>query len=234
MIAEALARRLHDRAGHGLRQRLVRIFVLARPFEHVAAGDLLAAQVAGLAGDAAELLEVVVVGLELVIADREILDRHLGRNGVPAVALVQMAAQIVVGRHQPPRRAVPVRARAAERRCRAGTSRAAASAAPSPRANAAASAVSICGVLEQLLAHRVFQIVAHAREREVLARRALGAALEADDVEARLGQFARHDAAGPADADHDRIDFLENGRHVASPYEKSAIDCGGLSYFLPR
>ena len=63
-------------------QRLVRIFVLARAFEDVAAVDLLAAQIAGLAGNAAQLLEPVVVRLELVIGYRKVLDRHLGRNGV--------------------------------------------------------------------------------------------------------------------------------------------------------
>jgi hypothetical protein len=108
VVADALAGRLHDRAGHGLCQRLVRIFVLARPFEHVAAGNLLAAQVARLAGDAADLFEVIVIRFELVIADREILDCHFGGNGVLAVAHLEVAAQIVVGRHEPPCRAVPV------------------------------------------------------------------------------------------------------------------------------
>src|SRR5580704_3248740 len=69
------------------------------------------------------------------------------------------------------------------------------------------------GVLEQLVPVHVFELVAHARQREVLARRALGATLEPDHVEAGLGQFARQDAAGPADADHDRIDLFQERCH---------------------
>ena len=65
-------------------------------------------------------------------------------------------------------------------------------------------------VLEQLLADRIFEVVAHARQREVLARRAVGAALEADHLEAGLGELAGENAAGESDADADRIDFLEN------------------------
>src|SRR5262245_16855349 len=93
VIAEAPARRLHGGTGHALGQRLVGIFVLARPFEHIAAVDDLAAQVAGLAGNAGELFEAIVVRLELVVADRIIRDRQLRRNGVAAVALGDVAAQ---------------------------------------------------------------------------------------------------------------------------------------------
>ena len=53
---------------------------------------------AGLAGNAAQFLEPVVVGLELVIGDRVVLDGHLGRNRIAAVAILEMAPQIVVGR----------------------------------------------------------------------------------------------------------------------------------------
>jgi hypothetical protein len=67
VIAQILRRLLHQRTGHGLRQRLVRVLVLARALEHVAARDDLTAQIAGFAGNAAQLLEPVVMGLELVI-----------------------------------------------------------------------------------------------------------------------------------------------------------------------
>src|SRR5262249_3070943 len=63
---------LHDGAGHAHGQRFVGILVLARPLEHVAAIDLLAAQIAGLAGHAEQLLEAIVVGLKLVVGDRKI------------------------------------------------------------------------------------------------------------------------------------------------------------------
>ena len=61
VIAQLLCGLLHQRGPHGLRERLVGIFVLPRPLEHVAAFDDLSAQVAGLAGNAAQLLEPVVV-----------------------------------------------------------------------------------------------------------------------------------------------------------------------------
>jgi hypothetical protein len=73
VIAEFARRLLHDRAGHAHRQRLVGIFVLPRPFEHIAAVDLPAAQIAGLPGHPEQLFEAVVIGFELVIGDRKIL-----------------------------------------------------------------------------------------------------------------------------------------------------------------
>ena len=114
MVAEASRRLVHDGSGHALGQRRIWILVLSRPFEHVAAVDFFAAQIAGLAGDAAQLLELVVIRLELVIGDGQVLDRHLGGNGVLAVALSEMDAQLVIGRQPPPGHAVPVRAGAAE------------------------------------------------------------------------------------------------------------------------
>ena len=163
MIAEALRRRLHDRAGHALRQRLVGIFVLARALEHVAARDLLAAQVAGLAGHAAQLLEAVVVRLELVVGDREILDRHLGRNGVLAVALGRDGCA-ACGRLGRSRQVTPFQCAPAPPTPGAGQERAE----PADRQRRLRRRMAQrhglhLGVLEQLLAHRVFEIVAHAR-----------------------------------------------------------------------
>src|SRR5262249_11545739 len=100
--------------GHAQGERLVRIIVLPRPFEYVAAIDLLAAQIAGLAGHAEQLLEAVVIGLELVVGDREVLDRHLGGNGGLAVTASEMSARVVIGRQEAPGDAVPVRAGTAD------------------------------------------------------------------------------------------------------------------------
>ena len=220
VVAEVLARLFHDRAGHGLRQRLVRIFVGARPLEHVAARNLRAAQVAGLAGDAADLLEVIVIRLEFVVADGEILDRHLGGNGVAAVTLAEMRLQFVVRRQDPPRQAVPVRARAAKPG--AGQERAE----PSDRQRRFRRRMPegnrlLLRILEQLLAHGIFEIVAHVRQREVLGGHPLGAAFETNNSKSGLGEFAGHDAAGPTDTDHHRIDFLEHGCHDAAPLTRS-------------
>src|SRR5262245_8116134 len=100
MIAEPRCRLGEQRARLGGDQRLVGIFAAARPLERIAALDAPAAQVAGLAGDSAQLLESVVAGLELREADAVILDRHLFRDGVAAVALRQVAAQLMVARQE--------------------------------------------------------------------------------------------------------------------------------------
>jgi hypothetical protein len=73
----------------------------------------LAAQIAGLAGHAEQLFEPVVIGLQFRVGDRKILDGHFRRNGGLAIAVLQMAAQVVIGRQDPPGVAVPVRAGAA-------------------------------------------------------------------------------------------------------------------------
>ncbi len=212
VIAKALAGDLHGGAGHALAQRLVGIFVLARTFENIAAFHDLATQIAGLAGDAAELLETIVGRLELVVTDGKVRDRHLLRDRVLAVALREVAAQRMIGGQQPPGQPVPVRAGAAE----PGSGQ--------ERAEPPYRQCSLIGrmaqrhrlhgrVLEQLLAHGIFEIVAHRRQREVLARHAPGATLEPHHLEARLGELACQDRAGPADADHHRIGFLEHRGH---------------------
>src|SRR4051812_6422730 len=94
------------------------------------------------------------------------------------------------------------------------------------------------GVLEQLLAHRIFQIVADIRDRKIIPRGPVRAALKPHDLEAGFGQFSRENAAGESNADADRIDLLEHRGHgrlpsrKLCPQEKSAMECGGLSYFL--
>ena len=163
-----------------------------------------------------ELLEAVVVRLQLVVADREILDRHFLGDGVLAVALREMAAQQVVGRLQPPGSAVPVLAGAAEPGARQERAE------PPERQRRLGRRVAQrhrlgLGVLEQLLPHRIFEVVAHRGDGEILARRAHGAALEAHDGEPGLGELARQDRAGPAHPDHHRVDFLEHRGHSVLP-----------------
>ena len=76
----------------------------------------------------------------------------------------------------------------------------------------------------------ILHLVADAGEGEVLAGRAVLAALEAHHLQAGLGELARDDRAGPAHADHHRIDFFQSRDHDSvPPYEKSAIDCGAAT-----
>ncbi len=212
MIAKLLGGLLHDRRGHGLGERLVGIFVLARAFEDVAAFDFLAAQVAGLAGDAGEALEPVVVGLKLVVGDREVLDRHVRRDRVLAVAVFQVRAQIVIARQQPPGDAVPVRARAAHAGARQERAETADWQRCFGRRMAQRHRLHL-RVLKQLLTDGVFQVVADRRQREILVRRAVRTALEANNFQPGLGELARENAARKANPDRDRIHFLEHGGH---------------------
>jgi hypothetical protein len=68
-------------------------------------------------------------------------------------------------------------------------------------------------VLHQRVAHRVFQLVANQRNREVRVGRAHAAALERDHVHARLAQFLRENAAGPSEADDDDVNFFQACGH---------------------
>src|SRR6185312_9707993 len=78
----------------------------------------LPAQVAGLAGDAEQLLESFVVRLQLLIGDAPILNRHIGRQRGRAVALDQARAQLWVVFGPAETLAVPVIAGSADARAR--------------------------------------------------------------------------------------------------------------------
>jgi hypothetical protein len=68
-------------------------------------------------------------------------------------------------------------------------------------------------ILDQLQPIGIAQLVTNRGQREVLPWRKIFATLQADDGETRLGEFARQDAAGPAHADHDRVDFFQSRCH---------------------
>src|SRR5260370_13918749 len=57
---------------------------------------------------------MVVMGLKVVIGYAPVLDRHVLRNGISAIARGQMAAQHEFARNEAPGHAVPMRAGAAE------------------------------------------------------------------------------------------------------------------------
>ncbi len=87
MIPDALAGVGEDQSAGRRFEGLARIFIAARPFENIAAVDLLALQVSGLAGHAAQFVKAVVIGFELVIGDGPVLDRHIGGNDLRAITL---------------------------------------------------------------------------------------------------------------------------------------------------
>src|SRR5436853_941288 len=91
----------------------LRIFVLSWPFEGVATGLDLSTQIASLASDPEQPLKQVVIGLHLSVRDAPILDRHVGRDCLPAVPTLETRPQgrIVFG--PAPRLSVPMVCRAA-------------------------------------------------------------------------------------------------------------------------
>src|SRR6185437_2600002 len=101
-LVTELLRRLGEQGwsiGHV--QRRVGIVAAARALERIAAGLLLPFQIAGLAGDAAEILEAIVVRLQLVVGYAPILDRHVVVRQL-AVALNVVAAGEEVTRQETP------------------------------------------------------------------------------------------------------------------------------------
>jgi hypothetical protein len=131
-----------------------------------------------------------------------------------------MSPQIVVRRQQPPCQTVPVRACAAKPRARQERAE------PADRQRYLRRRMPerdglFLRILKKLLARRIFEIVANVRQCEVFAWHALGASLKADHVKSGLGEFTGHDAAGPTDADHHRINFLQNGCHARLPFTRN-------------
>jgi hypothetical protein len=70
------------------------------------------------------------------------------------------------------------------------------------------------GVLHEIVAHHIAQLVTDVGYRIVFVGRAHRTALERDHLQPGLGQFLREDAAGPAQPDDDGVDFLQFGCHV--------------------
>src|SRR6185312_909829 len=75
-------------------ERRQRICASSRSLERVAAGLYLALEVASLSGNSAEILELVVVGLKLLVGDAPVLNRHVGRNKVLAVTRFGVTANL--------------------------------------------------------------------------------------------------------------------------------------------
>ena len=200
MIPELLAGRVEVDADLVELERRQRVVALPRRLEDVAAGDLLALQIAGLARHADLILDTLVVGLELGVAQRPVDDRGIFRDCSLAVALdgVRAHPEIVVVEapgdrtvvHGAAAGLVAIALRRDRGRARFGVR------APGDR-----------------LALDVRAQVHALKEAElVLGREVLGCkprpAFEPDDLEACSGEFDGEDAAGCADADDGDICFL--------------------------
>src|SRR5580765_1116635 len=97
----------------GLLLRRIGVRSRTRSLEGIAAVLDLALKVSGRATGAAEVLEPVVVRLEFLVSDAPVLDGHVGRQKLRAVALQQVRAQHEVRRQESPGLRVPVHATAA-------------------------------------------------------------------------------------------------------------------------
>ena len=201
-MAELLRGSRKNRAGLIHLQRRQRIFALARRFERIAAGNFLALQVAGLAGDAELVFGAVVERLEVGIAERPIGERGILRDDGRPVALDGLRAGAEIVLVQAPRERAVVHGAAARLvavvlvRGRVG-----ARSCIGPPGDGRALDVGA-----QVLALEVAQLV----ELEVRGLEAR-AALEPDHLHAGLAELGRQHAAGGAHADDDHISLF--GRH---------------------
>src|SRR3954470_12914958 len=75
-------------------------------------------------------------------------------------------------------------------------------------------------ILDQFQSSCVAEFIADCGHDEMLAWLDVAPTFEPDHVESCLGKLSCHDAAGPAHADHDRIDFLQACDHFSLPSRK--------------
>src|SRR5262249_40881269 len=94
--------------------RRIGVRTRARTLERIAALLDRPAQIAGLPASAAEIFERVVVGLEVVVGDAPILNRHVFRQEGGAVTLREVRAQDEIARQEAPGLRIPVHAAAAD------------------------------------------------------------------------------------------------------------------------
>ena len=214
MEAEFACRLFEQHRAVGRSERRQREFVGTPALERIAAGLDVAAQVAGLAGSAADLFELIEMRFQLVVGHAEVLEVHAFGDELLAVPLFVGAAQTQIGRQRAPVVAVPVHARAAD-------------AVAEQERTVLAVWHSQIGwrvtdgdrllrqILEKLAANAVAQLVGDARVGEVGNGVAVLAALKRQHLKAGGREFHAHDGAGPAEADQHRVDgrFLD-GCHV--------------------
>src|SRR6185295_284201 len=181
VIAELAGGLGEHHARQDRRQWGERIVARARRLERVAARLDLALDVAGLAGHGGGVFEPVVIGLELVVGDAPILDRHVVGKEFLAVTLLVHGADLELHVGPAPGVAAPVVARAADAFARQERPE------PAHRQRLLRDAVAdgervARRVLHQLVADHVAQLVADIGYRVVLFGRLHAAALERDHL----------------------------------------------------
>ena len=204
LVAEFLGGLRKQRVAVALLLRRRRIGPRARALERIAAVLDRSLEIAGFARRAAQIFELVVMRLEIVVGDAPILDGHVLRQEIGAVALRQVTAQHEIGRQKAPSLGVPMHAGAAD------------AVAEHERAPVAHRQRRLVGVVaerhrhlrrpqKQLVLEPIAQLVLRVGDRKIGRGVAPRAALDRDDVEARVGQFVGENGAGPAEPDDDDV-----------------------------
>jgi hypothetical protein len=214
------------------RQRRQRIVAGARRLERIAACLDPATDIAGLAGDRRGIFELVVIGLELGVADAPVLDRHVVGDELLAIAVLIIGADLEFHVGPAPGVAAPVHAGTADDFT--GQER------PEPahrqrlllRIVAHGDGVAR-GVLHQIVSHDITQLVADIGQRIVALARTRRAALKGYDFQAGFSEFLGKNPAGPAEPNNDDIDLSEFGGHGA-PQLMSEMPSGLVGKGLPR
>ena len=197
-------------------QRRQRIFAGARCLERVAALLDLSAEIAGLAGNRGGVFELVIIRLELGVSDSPVLDGHVLGNGLLAVTLLVVGADLEFHVGPAPGVAAPMHGGAADDLARQERTE------PTHRQRILLRVVAhgdgvARGVLHQVVTHDITQLVTDIGQCVIIFAGAHATAFERDDFQAGLGQLLGQNAAGPAQADDDDVDFLEFRGHVRAP-----------------
>jgi hypothetical protein len=154
-------------------------------------------EVSSQPGRAAQIFELGVMRLEIVVADAPILNRHVRGEKICAVALRQVALERKVGGEKPPGFGVPMHA---------GAAGAVAEHEGAPRADRQrrfARLVSKCHrhlrvAQEQFTLQAVAQFVLHVGDGKVRAGVAPRTSLDSDDLKTSIRQFIGENGSGPA------------------------------------
>ena len=227
MQAEIAGRLGEQRLGVALRHRRRRVVTLARAFEKIAAGLLGALDVAGLAGDAGDIFEPVVIRLEIFVADGPILDLMTFGHDAFAVALDHVRANAEIIGKEAPGLAVPVHAGAAD-------PVAGQKAAPfADRKRGLRRVIPhrqrfLLRTQEDVMANAIAQLIGRGADVEIGRGVAPRAALDRDDVETGAGELQSENRSGPSETDDDDILAGETAGHQFSPHAgRPCIATGG-------
>ena len=220
----------HGQAGV---QRRIGVTARARRLERVAALDDAAADVAGLARNAADIFETVVKRFEVLAGKGPVADRHVRADRFFAVPADDPAAQAEIRGEQAQGAPAPGRPAPAHSLARTEI--------PQPAQGQRRLAGMVAegdglarGVLGQLAAHRDAQLVVHVARGEIRMRVPPFPPFQADHRETQIGQFAGKDRAAPSHADDHGIDRFQPRRHRRDAYCRSASVTGSTGNGLSR